>query len=70
MDIQSIVLILLLCFSLCFGAYALISTSRKKEAIDPDEEEFYQDHYTEGEEKIRNARANEIWETRKEKKKL
>lgn len=70
MNIESIVLILILSFSICFGAYSLLTSRRRQDAIDKEEKEFEEDYYTETEEEVRKAKANEIWETRKEKKKL
>ncbi len=70
MNLENLILISILAFAIIFGSVSLIVSLKQKRASEKEEEEFNDNYLSDSEKDVRDAKARELNETRKERKRL
>ena len=70
MNLENLILISILAFAIIFGSVSLVVSLKQKRASEKEEEEFNDNYLSDSEKDVRDAKARELNETRKERKRL
>lgn len=70
MNLENLILISILAFAIIFGSVSLVVSLKQKRASEKEEEEFNDNYLSDTEKDVRDAKARELNETRKERKRL